>query len=162
MPFERPWYKRLAWGATACLSVTTGACSTNESAVARLVGRGAPSEIPPAFAESTPAASGKSDPAGVPGSRSREEDRGSGRDASATPTPAAFDKGAKDEKQPAPAAPAEKISLPAAVQLCLFTNLRLQASAERISQAEADLLTESLIPNPSLFVDAQLIPLQTA
>jgi cobalt-zinc-cadmium efflux system outer membrane protein len=54
----------------------------------------------------------------------------------------------------------QKITLPMAIELCINTNFRVLAGAERIHQAEADLLTNSLIPNPSLFADCQLIPLR--
>src|SRR5262249_1629317 len=64
-----------------------------------------------------------------------------------------------DEKK---AVAKEKINLPTAIQLCTLQNFRLQASATKIAQAEADLLTASLIPNASLYTDLQLLPLQTA
>jgi cobalt-zinc-cadmium efflux system outer membrane protein len=66
------------------------------------------------------------------------------------------------DKKEGPAAPKEKITLPMAIQLCIAQNFRLLAGAERVHQAEADLLTSSLIPNSSLFTDYQLIPLQDA
>jgi cobalt-zinc-cadmium efflux system outer membrane protein len=53
-----------------------------------------------------------------------------------------------------------KVPLPLAVELCVNNNFRVLAGAERIRLAEADLLTSSLVPNPSLFSDCQLIPLQ--
>jgi outer membrane protein TolC len=53
-----------------------------------------------------------------------------------------------------------KITLPQAIQMCFAQNFRLLAGAERVRHAEADLVTASLIPNPSLFADYQLIPLQ--
>ncbi len=56
--------------------------------------------------------------------------------------------------------PAEKITLPLAVQMCVAQNFRLRAGAEKLRQAEADLLTASLIPNPALMADYILIPLQ--
>jgi cobalt-zinc-cadmium efflux system outer membrane protein len=56
----------------------------------------------------------------------------------------------------------QKITLPQAINLCITQNFRLLAGAEKVRQAEADLLTSSLIPNPYLFTDAQLIPLQNA
>lgn len=55
-----------------------------------------------------------------------------------------------------------KITLPMAIEMCVKNNFRILAGAERIRIAEADLITSSLIPNPSLFADCQLIPLQTA
>jgi cobalt-zinc-cadmium efflux system outer membrane protein len=56
----------------------------------------------------------------------------------------------------------QRITLPLAIELCISQNFRLQAGAEKVRQAEADLVTASLIPNPSLFADYQLIPLQNA
>jgi cobalt-zinc-cadmium efflux system outer membrane protein len=58
--------------------------------------------------------------------------------------------------------PKQKITLPLAIQMCITQNFRVLAGAEKVRQAEADLLTASLIPNPSLFTDYQLIPLQRA
>jgi cobalt-zinc-cadmium efflux system outer membrane protein len=56
--------------------------------------------------------------------------------------------------------PRQKITLPMAIELCVNNNFRVLAGAERIRMAEADLITSSLIPNPSLFADCQLIPLR--
>jgi cobalt-zinc-cadmium efflux system outer membrane protein len=56
----------------------------------------------------------------------------------------------------------QKITLPMAVAMCVNNNFRVLAGAERVRIAEADLITSSLIPNPSLFADCQLIPLQRA
>jgi cobalt-zinc-cadmium efflux system outer membrane protein len=67
----------------------------------------------------------------------------------------------QDNKE-APAPPRQKITLPQAIQMCITQNFRLIAGAEKVRQAEADLITASLIPNPSLFGDYQLIPLQHA
>jgi cobalt-zinc-cadmium efflux system outer membrane protein len=53
-----------------------------------------------------------------------------------------------------------KITLPAAIELCVHDNFRVLAEAQSMRMAEADLTTSSLIPNPSLFADCQLIPLQ--
>jgi len=58
--------------------------------------------------------------------------------------------------------PTQKITLPMAIEMCIAQNFRLRIGAEKVRQAEADLLTSSLIPNPSLFADYQLIPLQHA
>jgi cobalt-zinc-cadmium efflux system outer membrane protein len=58
--------------------------------------------------------------------------------------------------------PKEKITLPMAIAMCISNNFRVLQSAERIRIAEADLITSSLVPNPSLFADCQLIPLQLA
>ena len=56
--------------------------------------------------------------------------------------------------------PKQKIALPMAIELCVNTNFRVLAEAKKIHMAEADLITSSRIPNPSLFADYQLIPLQ--
>src|SRR5262249_22582186 len=53
-----------------------------------------------------------------------------------------------------------KITLPMAIQMCVNNNFRVSAQAQKVRMAEADLTTSSLIPNPSLFSDCQLIPLQ--
>jgi cobalt-zinc-cadmium efflux system outer membrane protein len=58
--------------------------------------------------------------------------------------------------------PKQKITLPMAIAMCVHNNFRVLARAEWIRMAEADLITSSLIPNPSLFADCQLIPLQLA
>jgi cobalt-zinc-cadmium efflux system outer membrane protein len=60
------------------------------------------------------------------------------------------------------AQPKPLITLPMAIEMCVNNNFRVLAGAKRIHIAEADLITNSLIPNPSLFADCQLIPLQTA
>jgi cobalt-zinc-cadmium efflux system outer membrane protein len=54
----------------------------------------------------------------------------------------------------------EKVTLPMAIAMCVNNNFRVLAGAERVRMAEADLITSSLVPNPSLFADCQLIPLQ--
>jgi cobalt-zinc-cadmium efflux system outer membrane protein len=56
--------------------------------------------------------------------------------------------------------PKQKITLPMAIEMCVNANFRVLAGAERIRQADAELVTASLIPNSSLFADYQLIPLQ--
>jgi cobalt-zinc-cadmium efflux system outer membrane protein len=55
-----------------------------------------------------------------------------------------------------------KVTLPLAIEMCVRNNFRVLAGGERIGIAEGDLITSSLIPNPSLFADCQLIPLQHA
>ena len=55
-----------------------------------------------------------------------------------------------------------KVTLPMAIELCVANNFRVRAGAERVRQAEGDLVTSSLIPNASLFADSQLIPLRHA
>jgi cobalt-zinc-cadmium efflux system outer membrane protein len=56
--------------------------------------------------------------------------------------------------------PKLKITLPMAIQMCVNNNFRVLAEAQKVKMAEGDLITSSLIPNPSLFADYQLIPLQ--
>src|SRR5579872_3342118 len=56
--------------------------------------------------------------------------------------------------------PKQKVTLPMAIALCVNNNFRVLAAAQGIHIAEADFVTSSLIPNPSLFADCQLIPLQ--
>jgi cobalt-zinc-cadmium efflux system outer membrane protein len=58
--------------------------------------------------------------------------------------------------------PKQKITLPMAIQMCVAENFRLKAGVEKIRQAEADLITASLIPNMTVYTDYQLIPVQTA
>jgi cobalt-zinc-cadmium efflux system outer membrane protein len=70
--------------------------------------------------------------------------------------------GGEKKEQGEEAATKPKITLPMAIELCVRQNFRVLAGAERVRQAEADLVTASLIPNPSLFADYQLIPLQKA
>jgi cobalt-zinc-cadmium efflux system outer membrane protein len=65
-----------------------------------------------------------------------------------------------DEKKDQSPPPKQKITLPMAIELCVNNNFRVLAGAERTRMAEADLITSSLIPNPSMFADCQLIPLQ--
>ncbi len=54
----------------------------------------------------------------------------------------------------------QKITLQLAIQMGIAQNFRLRAGAEKVRQAQADLITASLIPNVTLFADYQLIPLQ--
>jgi cobalt-zinc-cadmium efflux system outer membrane protein len=70
--------------------------------------------------------------------------------------------GSSEAEKDLAAPPKQKLTLPMAVELCVNNNFRVLADAERIHQAEAELITSSLIPNPSLFSDCQLIPLQRA
>ena len=89
------------------------------------------------------------EPAAAAASRNRSEPR--------PIQPATYhqpDKAAPDEQ------PKQKITLPMAVEMCVNNNFRVLAGAEGVRMAEADLVTSSLIPNPSLFSDCQLIPLQ--
>src|SRR5262245_26600114 len=66
------------------------------------------------------------------------------------------------KKEGAGERPKPKLTLPMAVALCVSNNFRALAAAHKVGMAEGDLLTASLIPNPSLFADCQLIPLQRA
>lgn len=79
---------------------------------------------------------------------------------------ASFEQPAKNgdepEKKNELVGPPEKVTLPRAIELCVNNNFRVRQAAERIRIAEADLITSSLIPNSSAFVDSQLIPLQRA
>jgi cobalt-zinc-cadmium efflux system outer membrane protein len=65
-----------------------------------------------------------------------------------------------DETKPDSKPALTKITLPMAVEMCVNNNFRVLAGAEKVRMAEGDLVTSSLIPNPSLFADCQLIPLQ--
>jgi cobalt-zinc-cadmium efflux system outer membrane protein len=51
------------------------------------------------------------------------------------------------------------VTLPDAVRECVLNNMKLKAGEEKVRSAQADYLSESLIPNSQLFVDAQLLPL---
>jgi Outer membrane efflux protein len=66
----------------------------------------------------------------------------------------------EEPRESAPNQPKLKITLPMAIEMCVNNNFRVRAGAESIGKAEGDLITSSLIPNPSLFADCQLIPLQ--
>jgi cobalt-zinc-cadmium efflux system outer membrane protein len=68
--------------------------------------------------------------------------------------------GGKEKEEGGP--PKQKITLPMAIELCVNNNFRVLAGAEKVRQAEGELLTSSLVPNPTLFADCQLIPLQRA
>jgi cobalt-zinc-cadmium efflux system outer membrane protein len=70
--------------------------------------------------------------------------------------------GGEQENKDDSGKPKQKITLPMAIELCVNNNFRVSAAAERIRVAQSDLITSSLIPNPSLFADCQLIPLQRA
>lgn len=51
-----------------------------------------------------------------------------------------------------------QVTLPQAIRECVFANLRLRAAAEKVRQAQAELTTVSLVPNPLLYMDTQLNP----
>jgi cobalt-zinc-cadmium efflux system outer membrane protein len=70
--------------------------------------------------------------------------------------------GGEHKDKDGPPQPKQKITLPMAIQMCVNNNFRVLAEAQRVRMAEADLTTSSLIPNPSLFADCQLIPLRRA
>jgi outer membrane protein, heavy metal efflux system len=89
-------------------------------------------------------------------SSTKPEENGGQKEATAPAKKEGDDYGSKD----ASSQPKQKITLPMAIELCVNNNFRVLAGAERIRMAEADLITASLIPNPSLFADCQLIPLQ--
>src|SRR5262249_14091350 len=78
--------------------------------------------------------------------------------------PSAIQQVAHTEPELAPTMPAATmpavVTPPAAIQECMYANLRLRAKAEKVPQAMADLTTASLIPNLQLFADYQLVPLQ--
>lgn len=52
----------------------------------------------------------------------------------------------------------EQVTLPQAIRECVFANLRLRAGAEKVRQAQAELTSASLVPNPLLYLDTQLNP----
>jgi cobalt-zinc-cadmium efflux system outer membrane protein len=51
------------------------------------------------------------------------------------------------------------LTLPDAVRKCVLNNMRITVGEERVRLAQADYVTESLIPNCQFLVDAQLLPL---
>jgi outer membrane protein, heavy metal efflux system len=53
------------------------------------------------------------------------------------------------------------VTLADAVQECVLNNMRIKSGEEKIRIAQADYVTESLIPNSQLMVDAQLLPVST-
>jgi outer membrane protein, heavy metal efflux system len=75
------------------------------------------------------------------------------------PVPAIVPSPRPVELKPIPVADQPVVTLPDAVRECVLNNLRLQAGAERVRQAQADHITESLIPNSQLFTQAQLLPI---
>lgn len=73
---------------------------------------------------------------------------------------------APENPPPAPPAPPvvpvderPAVTLADAVSECVLNNMRLRVGEERVRMAQADFLTESLIPNCQLMVDAQLLPI---
>ena len=73
------------------------------------------------------------------------------------PTPAILADPAEPSVVPVAERPA--ITLPDAVRECVLNNLRLKVGVEHVRHAQADYVTESLIPNCQLLADAQLLPL---
>lgn len=69
--------------------------------------------------------------------------------------------GGSGEANPAlhPGQPPGPLTLDQAIQTTLFADPKLRAAFEAIQQANADLLTSSLKPNPEFMMDAQLLPL---
>ena len=63
------------------------------------------------------------------------------------------------EAQVVPVAQPAVVTLPDAVRECVLNNMKLKVGEEKIRSAQADYVTESLIPNSQLLVDAQLLPL---
>jgi cobalt-zinc-cadmium efflux system outer membrane protein len=78
--------------------------------------------------------------------------------------PSTIQQVAHTEPELAPTTPAAPlpavVTLPDAIQECMYANLRLRAKGEKVPQAMADLTTAGLIPNISLFAQYQLVPLQ--
>lgn len=71
--------------------------------------------------------------------------------------PAALELGT--EAPPVRAADQQLLTLPDAVRECVLNSLRLKAGAEQIRIAQAEYVTESLIPNCQFMADAQLLPI---
>jgi cobalt-zinc-cadmium efflux system outer membrane protein len=71
-------------------------------------------------------------------------------------------RGGADVPVPPPVGPSAPlpavVTLPQAIQETIFSNLRVRAGTENIQQARADLLSDSLIPNPQLLYDSLLNP----
>jgi cobalt-zinc-cadmium efflux system outer membrane protein len=134
--------RRLVLVALLLVPVLTGCTSlrlTQELAQARQT---APGDIHLAQHEVLPAPAIKANSAGQPAAGKYAMDKNG------------------EEKKETTSPPKQKITLPEAIQLCILQNFRIRAGAEKVHQAEAELITASLIPNPTLFADYQLIPLQ--
>jgi cobalt-zinc-cadmium efflux system outer membrane protein len=76
------------------------------------------------------------------------------------PENAPIQRTAYQEKKEAAPQPKPQITLPMAIAMCVNNNFRVLAAGQQIQMAEGDLITSSLIPNPILFSDCQLIPLR--
>lgn len=61
--------------------------------------------------------------------------------------------------QPSEAPPGTRLTVDQVINAVLVSDPRLRAGFEAVNQANADALTASLRPNPTLFTDAQLLPL---
>src|SRR5262245_24815879 len=75
--------------------------------------------------------------------------------------PAPFSDPGPSEPPSVPVADRPAVTLPDAVRECVLNSLRLKAGEERVRLAQAEYVTESLIPNCSLMADAQLLPVST-
>ena len=60
-----------------------------------------------------------------------------------------------------PVAQRPAVTLPDAVRECVLNNMRLKVGEERVRLAQSDYVGESLIPNPMLLADAQLLPISS-
>src|SRR5262249_49500050 len=66
----------------------------------------------------------------------------------------------KDETLPTPrTVPTTGMALDQVINTCLIADPKIRAGLEVVNQANADLLTSSLKPNPTLLVDGVLLPL---
>ena len=74
------------------------------------------------------------------------------------PSPLVVAEPLPNEAQIVPVAQRPNVTLPDVVRECVLNNMRLRAGEERIRLAQADYVTESLIPNCQIFADAQLLP----
>jgi len=60
---------------------------------------------------------------------------------------------------PRPLAPTAALTLDQAISECLAADPKIRAEWEAVEQARAELVTRSLPPNPSLYMDFQMLPL---
>jgi cobalt-zinc-cadmium efflux system outer membrane protein len=65
------------------------------------------------------------------------------------------------QPQVVPAKQRSPVTLPDAVRKCVLNNMKLRAGEEKVTSAQGEYLTASLIPNSELLVDAQLLPLSS-
>ncbi|HSQ56195.1 MAG TPA: TolC family protein [Gemmata sp.] len=66
-----------------------------------------------------------------------------------------------EEPPEVPIARRPVVTLPDAIQECVLNSLRLKVGVEHLRLAQADYVTESLIPNCQFLADAQLLPLSS-